>query len=1697
MGNMQESLDTGRERVIQVFEYLKALNDHRNPAKRQIKDHQWVLWQDDLPEHPAIVRGKWNQKPLQQGEDIDAQDDDCVLRVRRPELTRVPQPPTELLSWLKSGWDDPKSSQIRFYDSINVSGDDGEALTVAFEDDPNRLLLLESWREIREKWRSNELISLAASEIFQRLYELHGRIERESESIDLVIGDGILSWKQHDGGIFHPVLIKRVQMAFDPLKPEFIIRDADSAVELYTALFQSVADVEPAALAQCRQELEQADFHPLSDEASAYLNRFAVALSSQGTFSGMLRPSAESENPVIGRSPVLFARSRTLGFSTAIEKALESVRSSLQICTGLLNIVGIDINLTEDQFQDESISRPRPQLSPSDILFGKEANFEQACIAQRLEEHGAVLVQGPPGTGKSHTIANLIGHLLAQGKNVLVTSQTTKALRVLRQHVVEDLRPLCLSVLDSDLESRYQLEDSVTAISQRLGEGNADSLEAEAAIVAANRSRLISQLNKLKTDLLNARTDEYREIVFGGKTISPSQAAREVLAGKGRHDWIPGPIALGGTLPLAPEEIYELYGTNALTTPEDERLLGLLLPNADEVMPPDKFQESVRTSDSLDKQSSKYNKELWRSRQLSESDIPAIEELKKGFQEAIQKIKSMATWQRAAVDAGRESSDDIEPWQHLIGKADEAKSIVSASKLEAIKYAPHLSNEIPIEVQRKIASEIASYLDSGRQLGIISLLGRNAWKSAIKSWRVRGQKPETKEHFVAIERAASIQIVRKELGLLWDGLMLPHGLPSSAKLGDQIEQGCSQYCDSIRDSISWWGTTWLPLVKTLQDFGFDWDRFVSYLQPSFEQFGQTMRIINGVESQMFEHLNATSNHVRSRSLKADLVSYAKRMQRFSHPQSIALVRSIESRNVSEYCFMHEKLLEAIRRRKHVQRRQELIKRLQGGLKGGESIAGAWASAIQNRNSEHGLDKPPGDPINAWKWRQLNDELDRRSRVDSQELQTKAEELSVQIKQSTIKLIEHRAWARQVSRTTQQERQLLIGWSDTVRRIGKGTGKQAPRLQEDARRKMSNCRNAVPVWIMPLARLVENFNFKETKFDVVIIDEASQCDVMALLALSIAKQVIIVGDHEQVSPSAVGQNIGTVGNLIKLHLQGIPNSDIYDGKMSVYDLARQSFKGTIRLIEHFRCVPDIIQFSNFLSYNGAIKPLRDSNSSRLHPAVVPFRVEVAERIGEVNHAEAKTIASLIIAAIADPMYETATFGVISLVGECQAFEIEKLLRTHLEPEHFEARRIVCGNSAQFQGDERDVMFLSLVDAPANGPLPLSRQTADFQKRFNVAASRARDQMWVVYSVSPQNDLKAGDIRRRLIEHALDPKALTRERDKAEARAESEFERLVIQRLIQAQFKVIPQWEVGRYRIDIVVEGENARLAVECDGDRFHPIEKLPDDMARQATLERLGWKFHRIRGSEFFRDPNRAMERLFNKLAQLSIEPISFNQGTEQTNENMSADSLDSIIRHAEQLRLEWEASEDGLGDGPTIESSERDPDPELEISANTLRSPGDEPEDGQTHPIESDLSKTARANDLKSQAFESHQQPMPELTTGEPEVESPLNSDQNDIPACLDRASIALQDAQIPSIEPESLENSEAEVELSGISADTWFELASWARANSKLTISDRKFAYSQGMRLMRGSPPTEKQIEQCIRILQQADELGFPLTNH
>src|SRR5882724_8913395 len=1505
-----EKLRIAREKLTRVFRYLEALNEHRNPAKRQLREQPWSLWMRELPEHSSIQRGgaKANTSKAK-GANGQSQEDagqSFVLKVRRPRLMRPPEPPEEIADWLEDGWDDP-ANEVVVEESLDESENRGEPRMVKFDDDPARTASLQHWKILRDEWVKTEKPVRAAMKIFEMFYGLYGRIEREAERVELILGDGVLSWQRAEGGIYHPILLQRLQLQFDASVPEFTLSEADHPVELYSALFQSMADVDGRAIGRCREELEEGGFHPLiNGSTSGFLKRLVVQLSPRGEFLEEQAPNKEASDPCIGRDPVLFLRARTLGFAAAIEGILADLRTREDLPWSLLNIVGEESPIAE---AENGGSLASPNHTDGEVLLSKPANPEQIRIAQQLEEHGGVLVQGPPGTGKTHTIGNLVGHLLAQGKSVLVTSHTTKALRMVRHHIVTELRPLCVSVLESDLDSRKQLESAVGSIAEKLSRADAGSLETEARNLEAGRRDVLKKLNEIRGQFADARADEYRDVKIAGKTWAPSDGARKVAQEKETLGWIPGPVAAVAPLPLSLGELADLYRTNVSLSRQDESELSAHLPELHDLPRPEDFESSLNERNRLSMENLDLRSDLWETGDMQASP-EEVETLAARLVQAVEPLSGNEKWKLAAIYAGKHGDVHRQSWDQLISFVRLVHREAANAQESLLKYGPQLDDNSTHEDHERVASEILSHLENGGKLGSLTLFTHKAWSQFIESAKVGNTNPRLPEHFHALRKLARLKNLREELSGRWDRQVAVFGPPPSSELGEELEKTLLQFCDSIEDCVGWQEHTWLPLRQQLGDLGFCWEKFLAEQPAVVGADGELVRIGRAVNDSLLPILDSRLKKLKLLRLEEELrdlkgrLKLAARVAK-SSKATAKLLAAVSDEDSSEYADAYETLLELKSRQADLDLRRSLLTKL-------ESAAPAWAGAIRNRAGVHGRGEPPRDPDGAWTWRQLNDELDRRAGVSLEALQSKSEKLGEQLRRSTVGLIDKRAWSAQARRTSSRQRQALVGWLDTIRRIGKGHGIRVSLLRAEATRKMSECRGAVPVWVMPLSRVVENFDPRITRFDVVIIDEASQSDVMALVALYLGKTVLVVGDHEQVSPSAVGQDLSVIQNLIFQYLRGIPNSDLYDGQISIYDLARQSFGGTTCLVEHVRCVPEIIQFSNMVSYDGRIKPLRDASRVHLRPYTIAHRVTGSARDGKINRQEAQTIASLLAAAIEQPEYrkngagQPLSFGVVSLVGDEQAIEIDNLVRAHVSPDRYELHRVLCGNAAQFQGDERDVVFISVVDTGERGSLSLRDQEL-FKQRFNVAASRARDQMWIVHSLSPQNDLKADDLRRQLIEHAEDPARLMRVLDEKEQRTQSAFEREVMKRLMAAGYRVAPHWRVGAFRIDLVVEGHGNRLAIECDGDRYHPLEKLPEDMDRQSVLERMGWIFTRIRCTEFFRNPDRAMKSVFEKLQLLEISPDGAAPDVAPA-KRASADLIDRVIRRAEELRTSWSAS---------------------------------------------------------------------------------------------------------------------------------------------------------------------------------------------
>ena len=1483
--------DDALTKAKQVFKFLKAYAERRIPIKHRLGEQLWSQRLSDWPEHPTIEVNEVLPPSSEAAEgDEGSREAPPLVRVRRPNLTKAPVPPSKLSEWLNPGWQDP-FKEVRILPERNRPGGEGEVERL--EQDPERIAALDEWRSRWDAWAEKERPARRAMQVFESLYELHGRIQLESERVELMIADGRFRVRTPSGVIDHPILLQRVELLFDASGvPELTVVDADRPPELYVALLSQAGSDTPEVFRELQEHLEKAGHHPMAGTGtSEYLKRVVQQVNARGRLLEPGEAVTVDENPTVARDPALFLRVRMSGFPAAFERVLEDLERRQDLPVSLIRLVGV----TPPEPPSELPPPTSPWGEPEDVLLSKPANEEQVAIARALDRHRAVLVQGPPGTGKSHTIANLVGHLVAHGKRVLVTSHATKALRVLRGQLDPNLQPLCVAVLENDLETRSQMEQSVRGILSRLTSSDEERLKREGEGLEKARATLNETIRGITADLRLAREGEYQPIVIAGEPVDPAEAARWIGANQAGNDWIPGPVAWGAALPLTEGELVELYGIHGRLSQDEETEIDGGLPPADSLPSDREFVDLVRDASFVPAP----DQERWWAREVVEEDRPTLEALHERLERTAAEVAALESWQRRVVEAGHAGGAEREIWVQLRDLIQDGAQRYEKARPALLDFDPWMPDDAPPNEWRKALSEILGHVEGGGGLGKLQLLMRPQWRRLIESARINGSQPKAAVHFRVLGTLLGLKESRRKVDLRWSRQAEPIGLPKFSAFSDPPEQRLAEYAEQFNPLLQWWREHWTPVEGDFEVLAFRWQDFrrqeVARGGPD-GAFERDLAVLSGSLTKAVHHRLAVAQRAQA---KARLEATAQTLAAFSGPVSGALRGAVLRRDAGAYEMALREMALLRNKVEATRRRKELLAAL-------SPVASAWAEAVRARVGVHGGSELAGAPASAWRWRQLRQELDRRAKLDEERLMARLVQAQKELRRTTAELIDRRAWLGQLQRTDLKARQALQGWSDTQRRIGKGTGRRAPELRARARALLSQARDAVPVWIMPMAQVAESFDPRNERFDVVIVDEASQSDATGLLCWYLGNRVAVVGDHEQVSPLGVGQELDLLKSLITEHLSGIPNSHLYDGRLSLYDLARQCFGGTIALREHFRCVPDIIEFSNGLCYEHEVQPLRNP-ASACRPHLVEYVVgatEGADRSGKTNVAEARVTAAVIQAMVEMEAYAGRTLGAITLLGDEQAQLIQQLTVNLVGAVELTGRRFVAGNPAQFQGDERDVVLLSMVDAPTGAPQRM-RQEPLLKQRYNVATSRAKDQLWLVHSLDPGRDLQPGDLRRRLIEHVRDPGAARRAFEEAQRRAESPFEEAVIRRLVDRGYRVVPQVWIGRYRVDMLVGRDGAQVVVECDGDRFHPVEKIPEDLARQAVLERAGWQFVRLRGTRFYRDPEGATKWLREELGRRGVSPVERTTGT-APRETEGRELRDAVIRRAQEIMRERE-----------------------------------------------------------------------------------------------------------------------------------------------------------------------------------------------
>jgi len=1485
--------------VRNIFTFLKEFNELLNPIVTEIERQLWNYKLSDAPKIDEL----WSIY------NTDNLDELKILEIKRPELKPCPLPDRNIEEWIEGQWQkldveniNPKEKIIR-----NTVDKNGESIQFEeyFTDSEDRVNSFNDWLKKREEWRLRELPRREGLNLYNNLYKLYSDIKRESESVELMLGDGHVKSAVDGIIVDHPVLLQKVNLEFNPDKPSFVIKCNELKTELYTPLLRAIPSLNQSMLSDVIHEAE--NLHHIADKENniGFFKRLITVVDKNGKYVEDLNSVKRIyDGPIIAHNPILFLRKRTLGYSSFINSIIEDIdnNGNKSFPQFFQNMVGkykkqSNDELTEEEWNYNGIDE--------EVLLTLPANNEQLKIVKYLEKYGAVLVQGPPGTGKTHTIANLIGHLLSQGKSVLVTSHTEKALTVLKDKVHKDLQSLCISLL-STTSQKKEMDATLFEIDEKTSSIDLNDSVKRIHMLEDERKSLIKKYKEKYQELIWIRNLDYKDLVFDNETISPIEAAKFINRGKNKYDYIPGKSNDDTvSMPLSYEELSKLYETNGLLSEDEEKLLDSDLPDLDSIWPTDVF--SLKIEEILN---CKAKIENWKPDLRIKDDIEKelILTLIEDGQKVRNSLNELKAFQSYIMARNIIDSTYIKFWQEIFKDYERLKNLYEEYKVIVFKNNYNIPHDIFNEDTLTILNEI---IDTGKEIPVNSIAGlmKPKWKRIRNSITNNNKTIERIQDYrnvkvivdYELKRNKFIDQIKKLLGKYAEDIDFS---------SEDIEIKLEIFIKQVHIALTWYDDMWISYINRVKDYIEDIDKFDELCSIDMIKPIESMSYI--LENVLIKELNYNYYLIYLKELQNQLEGYEEFIKEFREYDELfkSFVISVEEKDIVNYKKYYDEIVNLYNKKEIHNLRKELLTKL-------ENMAPDWAKAIKNREGIHGSSNVPKDIELAWKWHQLNNQINRINSYDPNLIQREIDRINEQLMKNARKLAYEKAWYYKIKNTTDEQTQAIKGWRQTIKLLGKGTGKKAPMLLKKARELMPLCQSAIPVWIMPLNRVAESFDPKKNKFDVVIIDEASQANILALSALYLGEKIVIVGDDEQVSPNPVGIKVDEINALIEQHLRDIPLNHLYNEQTSIYDLAQSSGFKPLMLTEHFRCLPEIIEFSNGLSYNNKIKPLRDASQVKVTPALVPYRVPGAYMDSrKVNKVEAEHIASLICACIENEEYEGKTIGVICMTGEQQAYEIDKLLQLRLDPKEYESRKIQCGKPSQFQGDERDIIFISIVAGPNEngGPIRLVSESGRndmYRKMYNVAASRAKDQLWVVYSLNPETDLKPDDLRLKLIKHAINPS--NSEHEKQLNKAESEFERDVMKVLQNKGYKVYSQWKVGSYRIDMVVEDGDRRIAIECDGEICHTLDNLADDMKRQAILERLGWRFIRIRGSQYYKDPEETMEWVFKELESYDIKPNYLNiSGKDEKYAVEEDELLKRIKRKAEEIRMEWhEESEDG------------------------------------------------------------------------------------------------------------------------------------------------------------------------------------------
>ena len=463
------------------------------------------------------------------------------------------------------------------------------------------------------------------------------------------------------------------------------------------------------------------------------------------------------------------------------------------------------------------------------------------------------------------------------------------------------------------------------------------------------------------------------------------------------------------------------------------------------------------------------------------------------------------------------------------------------------------------------------------------------------------------------------------------------------------------------------------------------------------------------------------------------------------------------------------------------------------------------------------------------------------------------------------------WLRmQPSKLSHSDRTLLSKYSALLKMVIE-TGPDA-RLGRDVYRQYAGLfpkvAHLLPCWAVTSLSARGKLPFEAGFFDLVVFDEASQCDIASALPLLYrAKRAVVIGDPKQLSHIS-GLRRGQDQQLLEKYDLVAGYANWAYSYNSLFDLAAGMAAGgdIVSLRDHHRSHADIIEFSNQFFYEGQLRvatryenlKFPGNNGSGVRWVHVNGKVSVPRTGGAVNPLEVDAVVKTLRRLVVEQGY-SGSVGVVSpFRAQANLIRQQVAKDTELQQRLINTDFLV-DTVHKFQGDERDVMVFSpvLSDGISQGAIGFLRNNGNL---FNVAITRARAMLLVVGDQHSASNSEVGYLREfsAYVTKLEQERRAHREQQLDDLGSEypvvsnpervSDWEQILYTALYSAGIRTLPQHKVEKYTLDLAVFDGTRKLDIEVDGERYHRNwtgELCRRDQIRNHRMFELGWDVMRF------------------------------------------------------------------------------------------------------------------------------------------------------------------------------------------------------------------------------------------------------------